>query len=132
MHILCPSCEYDLTGLREHRCPECGEPFDPDRLRENAIVMAPLPRIHGIVSLLMVLAFVLLTPGMATTGRRPPMMEEVVMWLPFIAIPALGVGIAMAGIRRGPAFNRVISLIGLLLHGALIVMLGMIFASGNI
>jgi len=25
----CPSCGYDLRGLPEHRCPECGRPFDP-------------------------------------------------------------------------------------------------------
>ena len=27
MH-LCPNCDYNLTGLIERRCPECGEPFD--------------------------------------------------------------------------------------------------------
>lgn len=26
---ICPKCGYNLTGLKEHRCPECGEPFDP-------------------------------------------------------------------------------------------------------
>jgi hypothetical protein len=25
----CRTCRYDLSGLREHRCPECGESFDP-------------------------------------------------------------------------------------------------------
>lgn len=25
----CLSCKYDLTHLTEHRCPECGRPFDP-------------------------------------------------------------------------------------------------------
>lgn len=25
---LCPNCDYNLTGLIERRCPECGEPFD--------------------------------------------------------------------------------------------------------
>ncbi|MFH1748106.1 MAG: hypothetical protein ABIG44_13805 [Planctomycetota bacterium] len=28
----CPHCTYNLTGLSEYRCPECGEPFDPDEL----------------------------------------------------------------------------------------------------
>lgn len=27
----CRSCHYNLTGLVENRCPECGQPFDPDR-----------------------------------------------------------------------------------------------------
>lgn len=26
----CLNCEYALDGLPENRCPECGEPFDPD------------------------------------------------------------------------------------------------------
>ncbi len=30
--MLCPRCLYNLRGLLEQRCPECGEPFDPQRL----------------------------------------------------------------------------------------------------
>ena len=26
----CLSCDYDLRGLFERRCPECARPFDPD------------------------------------------------------------------------------------------------------
>lgn len=33
----CPQCEYNLTGLRDARCPECGLPFDPDELRKNPV-----------------------------------------------------------------------------------------------
>lgn len=29
---VCKSCGYPLLGLREPKCPECGEPFDPDRV----------------------------------------------------------------------------------------------------
>lgn len=25
----CLTCQYDLRNLTEHRCPECGRPFDP-------------------------------------------------------------------------------------------------------
>ncbi len=27
----CKRCGYDLRELGEHRCPECGRPFDPQR-----------------------------------------------------------------------------------------------------
>ena len=30
--ILCPVCGYNLTGLREARCPECGGTFTLDQL----------------------------------------------------------------------------------------------------
>src|SRR4029078_9994514 len=30
----CPSCGYNLTGLPEDRCPECGVEFNPLELRE--------------------------------------------------------------------------------------------------
>jgi hypothetical protein len=29
-HKRCLGCGYILDGLPEHRCPECGRPFDPD------------------------------------------------------------------------------------------------------
>lgn len=29
----CPLCGYDLRGLPENRCPECGHAFDPEELR---------------------------------------------------------------------------------------------------
>ena len=34
--FLCPTCGYCLRGLVEHRCPECGKPFDPAALQREA------------------------------------------------------------------------------------------------
>jgi hypothetical protein len=31
----CPACGYELRGLTEPRCPECGTPFDPKLLEET-------------------------------------------------------------------------------------------------
>jgi len=31
--MYCRNCWYILDGLSEHRCPECGRPFDPDNRR---------------------------------------------------------------------------------------------------
>ena len=30
----CRKCQYDLRGLTEPRCPECGTSFDPDEIRK--------------------------------------------------------------------------------------------------
>lgn len=30
--VLCPNCGYNMTGLREARCPECGSAFTLDQL----------------------------------------------------------------------------------------------------
>ena len=32
----CPHCDYNLAGVPEHRCPYCGNPFDPDALARAA------------------------------------------------------------------------------------------------
>lgn len=36
LHV-CPTCDYNLTGLTSRRCPECGEPFTLIDARRTAI-----------------------------------------------------------------------------------------------
>lgn len=35
-HPTCAECGYNLTGLVEARCPECGKPFDPGELNRSS------------------------------------------------------------------------------------------------
>lgn len=36
LHV-CPTCDYNLTGLIARRCPECGEPFTLADARDRAV-----------------------------------------------------------------------------------------------
>lgn len=47
-------CGYDLRGQVEHRCPECGTPFDPgEETRILARIGSPPPKPRWIVVVLM-------------------------------------------------------------------------------
>ncbi len=39
----CKNCSYSLHGLLKHRCPECGEPFDPDDENTFTLPLAKNP-----------------------------------------------------------------------------------------
>jgi hypothetical protein len=77
----CRQCGYDLTGLTENRCPECGRTFDPaEREVILARATAPSPRMHRGVILILALAVALTLLAVYSTYRygwrpairRPP------------------------------------------------------------
>ena len=77
----CKKCGYDLQGLPENRCPECGLDFDPaERERILARINKPPPRpkrqwIAAIVLVLLVASVVLsmiVYKNTATPAAAPP------------------------------------------------------------
>jgi hypothetical protein len=42
----CPACRYDLTGLADGLCPECGGPFRHEVLRAEAMAAAAARAAH--------------------------------------------------------------------------------------
>lgn len=48
---MCAGCGYILVGLAEHRCPECGSPFDPEEARTRCLLLPwERPEVGGIVT----------------------------------------------------------------------------------
>jgi hypothetical protein len=41
--VRCKTCHYSLMNLTEHRCPECGKPFDPNDQSTFAVASATPP-----------------------------------------------------------------------------------------
>jgi len=65
--VYCPACDYNLTGLKDNRCPECGRPFHRRRLQEQSErAPQPITRTHALR--LLIQPIVLSTLG-ALVGR---------------------------------------------------------------
>jgi hypothetical protein len=90
--VYCPKCGYNLFGLAEQRCPECGTAFDPESLRKN---LPPYTEVGGL--LLRVLAM----PG-AFCGSMPLAAMAGGLGGPGVAasllVAMLGLGVALGGI----------------------------------
>lgn len=48
--LVCKKCGYDLRGLTEHRCPECGQSFDPQRMESDFFLLTKKWPIAGVVT----------------------------------------------------------------------------------
>ncbi len=60
--LYCPNCGYNLTGLSEHRCPECGGPFSRQHLEEEVSCAGELIRKIRIKMFLFPLLYAALIP----------------------------------------------------------------------
>lgn len=68
----CKACGYDLQGLPENRCPECGQEFDPaEREQILARIHAPPPKPpQRLIAILLVVVLALLVATSFVVWRR--------------------------------------------------------------
>lgn len=81
----CAKCAYDLRGLAEHRCPECGRAFDP--AKPETFLQRPVSghRLLGWMALSLACA---IAPFIAIVVLRPERMQS---WmLSFVWIWSMG------------------------------------------
>lgn len=64
--LYCPKCGYNLTGLTEERCPECGAGFDPLELARLQVLTTRRAKHAVFRAVLMPIAFAFVAPFMAT------------------------------------------------------------------
>ncbi len=105
----CKKCGYDLHGLTEHRCPECGTAFDPsERERILARVNAPPPKPtrRWIAALVVVLLGLSSFAGLIAYRRAATRAA-----IPVPAAPAAAPATAGTGVNPSPSAVGRISLI---------------------
>lgn len=99
--IACPQCEYNLRGLTERRCPECGNAFEP-----HAVLMAhrdnqpPLP-IGWVVRTMYChpLEFWQMEQVKLSRGPRRLQIFFLLIWIPITASMAWGELLYSRGMR---------------------------------
>lgn len=110
--LYCPTCGYNLTGLPENRCPECGRPFDRAAIIRE---MEMRPRPIGLGETLLRLLW---PPGLfsisALSLSASQGLGTVLMWVCGILLVVYGLinaiqisrRLAMSGRRAREAGNR--------------------------
>ncbi|MFN3168117.1 MAG: hypothetical protein ACE37H_13735 [Phycisphaeraceae bacterium] len=117
----CTECGYDLRGLSEHACPECGRAFDPaDQQsfgKRHAARYRELARIAGWLCVITAVIPALIATWQIATGRQD-LMIVIMVWLfalvPLALLCCAWVG-CLAGAGRLPSWRAL--LIGLVLFG---------------
>jgi len=70
----CRSCGYDLQGLEEHRCPECGRRFD--RAKPDTYLTKPVSGRSPLLASLLALALIGLPVLVASLEDRGPTLPD--------------------------------------------------------
>ena len=68
---ICATCKYSLRGLSNNRCPECGNPFDPDDPRSYSTPSCWWQRRGRVLGVLAItyLLFSFFFPGFGVIAR---------------------------------------------------------------
>ncbi len=92
----CLGCDYNLRGLADPVCPECGRTFDPDnpatfrRGEKRPIAW------EGFVTLPLGVTAIIL-PALYSPGTK---VTDASYWLPLMACITLGIGFGIATLRK--------------------------------
>lgn len=126
-HLNCPVCRYDLFGLTEPRCPECGRPFTLGDLREWASstwwsrTVAPHIAVFappvGTGLLVFFAAVNVLWIIEASRGSHiNPLLGSFMALLPWVMLCAMGQSLlGRSSLRRAVAFGYLLSVCAVLL-----------------
>src|SRR5690606_31804538 len=100
-HLYCLHCQFDLTGLTEHRCPECGQAFDPNDARTMFERWNVNQKFAKCFLLISVIPGWMIVHVVTTTRLRVIFDAEVIVLLiPGATIIALGLAYALRLIRQ--------------------------------